>query len=119
MGNKTKDYKQQTIKKFMVNRSKESQSSHDAQKSSDVSNGGTRRINDDKTTRQDKKRRKNENGDTDVIDLNTDVIDLTRGDDEVEKKEDTHLGKRGRDDDVIILTGEGEVEEKKGTSLKE
>ena len=118
MGNKTKDYKQQTITKLM-NRFKAPQSSHDAQKSSDVSNGGTRRINDDKTTRQDKKRRKNENGDTDVIDLNTDVIDLTRGDDEVEKKEDTHLGKRGRDDDVIILTGEGEVEEKKGTSLKE
>ena len=71
---------------------------------------GTRSINDDKT-RQDKKW-KNENWDTDVI-------DLTREEDEVEKKEDTHLGKRGRDDDVIILTGEGEVEEKKGTSLKE
>ena len=37
----------------------------------------------------------------------------------MEKKDDTHLGKRDRDDDVIILTGEGEVEEKKGTSLKE
>ena len=110
MEDKTKDYKQQTIKKFMVNRSKESQSSHDAQKSSDVSNGGTRSINDDKT-RQDKKW-KNENGDTVFI-------DPTLEEDEVEKKEDTHLGKRDRDDDVIIITGEGEVEEKKGTSLKE
>ena len=51
MEDKTKDYKQQNIMKFMVNRSKESQSSHDAQKSSDVSNGGTRSINDDKTRR--------------------------------------------------------------------
>ena len=86
MEDKTKDYKQQNIMKFMVNRSKESQSSHDAQKSSDVSNGGTRSINDDKTTRQDKKRRINKHGDTGVIDH------LTDEEDEVDKKEDTHSG---------------------------
>ena len=85
MEDKTKDYKQQNIMKFMVNRSKESQSSHDAQKSSDVSNGGTRSINDDKT-RQDKKRRINKHGDTGVIDH------LTDEEDEDEKKEDTHSG---------------------------
>ena len=85
MTDKKKGYKQQNIKEFMVNHFKESQSSHDAQKSSDVSNGGTRSINDDKT-RQDKKW-KNENGDTVFI-------DPTLEEDEVEKKDDTHLGKR-------------------------
>ena len=88
MEDKKKGYKQQTIKKLMK-RFKESQSSHDAQKSSDVSNGGTRSINDDKT-RQDKKRRINENGDTVVI-------DLTLEEDEVEKKEDTHSGAQASD----------------------
>ena len=61
MKDKKKGYRQQTIT-YCFKASQSSVQARDAQKSSDVSNGGTRSINDDKT-RQDKKRRKNENGD--------------------------------------------------------
>ena len=81
MKNKKKGYGQKTIADCFE-ASQSLAEAHDAQKSSDVSNGGTRSINDDKTIRQDKKRRINENGDTVVI-------DLTLEEDEVEKKEDT------------------------------
>ena len=108
MEDKTKDYKQQTIKKFMVNRSKESQSSHDAQKSSDVSNGGTRSINDDKT----KRRRINENGYTAVIDH------LTDEEDEVKKKEDTHSGAQASDVQISSSRKGDERGEKRSIKIR-
>ena len=108
MEDKTKDYKQQNIMKFMVNRSKESQSSHDAQKSSDVSNGGTRSINDDKT----KRRRINENWDTVVIDH------LTDEEDEMEKKEDTHSGAQASDVQISSSRKGDERGEKRSIKIK-